>query len=234
MSTKKILISLFSISILSATTLSSTLIWNKQKINENIDLDYVRLIVKDESFENLTKRFENTIYNLESSLLIEVLNNEEVEKEIKQALKEELIIDSESLIYKELKRQNKIDEFNNLYIDESFNKLIEEIKSENLNNELRHWVGIFNSHSWETVARHLQALSLNLLAVADIVVQVAPAILMFIKNGDSHALSEALSTFNGNFTEITKMLFIKGIENLRNWKIDTKCKSNFFIWGETL
>lgn len=151
---------------------------------------------------------------------------------MKKVLKEELIVDKDSLIYKELKKLIKIEEFNQQYVDESYDSLLEEIKNENVTS--KHWVGIFNSHSWQTVSRRLQAFSLNLLAIADLSIQLAPAIVLFIQTGDTQALVDAFSTFDGSFTSITKWLFIKGIENLRNWKIKTKCKTKFYVWGQTL
>ncbi len=151
---------------------------------------------------------------------------------MKKVLKEELIVDKDSLIYKELKKLIKIEEFNQQYVDELYDSLLEEIKNENVTS--KHWVGIFNSHSWQTVSRRLQAFSLNLLAIADLSIQLAPAIVLFIQTGDTQALVDAFSTFDGSFTSITKWLFIKGIENLRNWKIKTKCKTKFYVWGQTL
>lgn len=188
--------------------------------------DFTKLIIKEESVDNVMNRLQRT-FNLKNNV-----SEEDFEREMKKILKEELIVDKDSLIYKELEKLNKLEEFNQQYVDETYDSLLEEIKNENLT--LRHWVGIFKAHSYITALRKLQALSLNLLAITDLTIQLAPAIVLFIKNGDAQALADAFSTFDGSFTSVTKWLFVKGIEDLRNWKVKTKCKSNFHVWGQNL
>ena len=153
---------------------------------------------------------------------------------MKQILREELVIDEESLIYKELEKIDKINEFKNQYVDESYDALIEEMKNESSNKNSRHWTWFDWGHIAITGFKKIESYALNLLAIADLTFQIAPAIYMFVKNGDTQALVDAISVFDGRFSSTTKWILALGIEDLRDWKIKTKCKSTFVIWGVKL
>ena len=135
-----------------------------------VESDFTKLIIKEESVDNVMNRLQRN-FNLKNNV-----SEEDFEREMKKILKEELIVDKDSLIYKELEKLNKLEEFNQQYVDETYDSLLEEIKNENLT--LRHWVGIFKVDSHITALSKLQDLSLNLLAITDLTIQLAPAIVL--------------------------------------------------------
>lgn len=60
---------------------------------------------------------------------------------MKNVFEEELVIDKDSQLCKELKESDKLSEFENKYISETYDALMDEIKNENLNNgdKTKHW-----------------------------------------------------------------------------------------------
>ena len=183
-------------------------------------------IVREESFDNIVNRIQK------ANFLKENVTEKEFEENFKEILSQELIIDKESQIYEEIVAQNKLSEFEASYVDEAYKGLIEEIKEEQSTGSpnARHWVGFFNRHSWQTVRWCVAVFSVNvLLPVIDIGIQFGPAIVSAYK-GNFEPLLRKLATFKG-FTKITKSIVTATIAGLRDWKIRTKCKSSFVVWG---
>lgn len=191
---------------------------------ENLSVDP---IIKEESFSNIINRIQKS-----SALKKSAITAEEFEKGMKTVFQEELILDPNSQVYKELEDANKLSEFKNGYIDEAYQALVDEIKNEGLdvNDKSRHWVGFFNWHSWEYVGMRTTVFGLQLLVVLDAVAQFLPDIIFAVQQRSILPVLLALAKYNG-VMPITKWVITKMLNLVFEWKRKTNCPSTFRVWG---
>lgn len=184
-------------------------------------------IITEESFDNVIEKLKNSPALFDSNI-----SQEEFEKGMKTVFEEELVIDKDSQLYKELKESDKLSEFESKYIGETYNALMDEIKNENLNNsdKTKHWTGLFSKHTWDYVRVRAVVFRMELLVALDVVMQFVPPILEIVNNRDFGPLIDALTDF-GNVMPPTRWLIKKTLEYATGWKDRTKCTSTFTIWG---
>ena len=190
---------------------------------ENLSVDS---IIKEESFNNIINKIQK------SSALKSAITAEEFEKGMKTVFQEELVLDPNSQVYKELEDANKLSEFKNGYIDEAYQALVDEIKNEGLdvNDKSRHWAGFFNWHSWEYIGIRTTVFGLQLLVVLDAVVQFIPYIILAVGQRNILPVLSAFAKYNG-VMPITKWVITKMLNFVFEWKRKTNCPSTFRVWG---
>ena len=202
---------------------------NSKSADNNLSQYYkqTKSIAEDKSFKNIEKIFTSA----DGSSFFNTTNEEKFEKDLKDMFKKEIVLDEESEIYKELESNGKIKEFKDMFVDKMYDSFIEEAKKENVSpDNLKHFGFVSIWHIIETVAMHLQALAVNMLVAADIMIPFAPAITQFVLTGNPLHLLKPLASYKG-MSERSKQLVFSFVNDLKKWKERRGCKSVFFVWG---
>lgn len=223
----------FGIGMISFSSLMLCNVVSCNNDNQRINEEKVNIIKEDESIQNIMKRFENdsTLRNNNLDIF-----NENDATTIKKVLSEEIIIDENSMIYYELKENNKLDVFLENYINDCYEMLIENFDEDEtekiININVKHGWNPFKKHTWETFGQYVKVTAINLLCVVDVAIQVIPTIVYLAQSYDPGPLVDTLTALD--VSPITSDLLVRTILDVKRFKIRTNCSSKFFIWGQLI
>lgn len=194
--------------------------------NKNLNETTNKEIKLEDLFsEKSLKEIDDFIFN--SSSTLSQMSKEEFQKKVQQTLE----INQESDYYKALTLEGDIDKYNQEIKKEISEAMIlefEESIQQNFSWE-KHG-SIFKAHFWRAVGAKGITFGLNTLIIVDYSLPLIAAVGSFIV-GDYASLVDALTGFDGQLSPTTKWLIESGVNQVRKFKTDSKCKWNFKVWG---
>lgn len=190
--------------------------------NKTIKENYEKEV--EESFKHIVT--QDSILKLDSILFSKIIKNDN--RITKDLIEKNIVINENSFLNQELKKINKLEELKNNLVNEIFESYKKEY--ENKIEKCGNW---FRSHFWMAIGRKMISTTCCLLSSFWWAAQVAPAIILFVKNLDGVTLAETLSSFSFNVPSFFIDMMKKGIINILNFKKSTNCKWSFVVWNPT-